>query len=185
MISWQSSVNPRLLLTPVPSRMTRQSAIHDGTGGGVCDPPRGWLLIELELRLKNKRVGVLLVTWRSRSYQKSRSWVNRWALRSDQWSENGQNTISLITQITRFLSSEQARAAIQRPKRSLWSVEYNAMHFGPLFSVLGLQFNFVFIKIKWKDYMLIMIILNCAEIFTNKCAIFSLDRIFQYISSSQ
>ena len=35
---------------------SRHFAILHGTGGGGCDPPRDWLLSELELRFKNQRV---------------------------------------------------------------------------------------------------------------------------------
>ena len=109
----------------------RHFSILHGTGGGGTTSPRVWLLIELELRFKNQRVACHETKPLTPEFKvlgqpvtsEVRSMTQKW-----QKCEFGDDFVS-----------EQARAAISRPERSLRSYECNAIPFGPIRPVFGGQ----------------------------------------------
>ena len=102
-----------------------------------CNPPRVWLLSELELRLKNQRVA-----------------CHETKPLTPEFKVLGQPVTFGVRSMTQNrpecdladnFVSEQARAAILRPERSLRSYEYYAMSFGPLQTVLGVKIQNIII----------------------------------------
>ena len=112
---------------------TRHFAILQGTGGGgVRSTPLAF--VSWVSQSSDSKTSVLLVTRRSHWHPSLRSWVNRWPPEVRSMTKNWPKC-----DFADNFVSEQARAAIERPERSLRSLEYYAMPFGLLLTVFGVK----------------------------------------------